>query len=100
MRPTTEVPHDVEHALAFLVSGVLFGVAYGHAFVVSVGAVVFCAAIETIQLFVPGRHARAIDFAVDSTATVLGVFLGAFARRNVLARKTPRTRSGAWTGWF
>jgi VanZ family protein len=93
MRPETEVPHDVEHAVAFLVAGVLFGVAYGHEFIVSITAVVFCAAIEITQLYVPGRHARVIDFVVDATAAVVGVFLGALARRTYLERQ--RTRSGA-----
>jgi VanZ family protein len=81
-RPVTAVPHGIEHAAAFLVTGILFGAAYvGREWLVSAGAVVFCAAIEAVQLFVPGRHARISDFVVDTAAGVAGVFLGMFARR-------------------
>lgn len=82
LRPTTTVPHDLEHALAFLGSGILFGIAYtGHEFVLSTGAVALCAVIEMVQLFVPGRHARMIDLVVDAAAALVGVFVGTLARR-------------------
>ena len=62
LRPTTDAPHDIEHAAAFLITGVLFGLAHpGHKRILSVGAVAFCAVIEVLQLYVPGRHARWID---------------------------------------
>ena len=71
-------PFGIEHAAAFLVTGILFGTAYvGREWLVSAGAVGFCAAIEAVQLFVPGRHARISDFVVGvsfvAAITVLGV---------------------------
>ena len=82
LRPITGVPHRIEHAATFLAAGILFGTAYiGREWMLSVGAVVFCAAIEIVQLYVPGRHARISDLIVDTAAAVAGVFLGAFARR-------------------
>jgi VanZ family protein len=88
LRPTTDAPHDVEHAAAFLITGVLFGLAYpGRERILIIGAVVFCAAIEILQLYVPGRHARWIDFVVDGVAAVSGVFVGALAIRALQKRR-------------
>ena len=76
-RPTTFVPHEIEHASICLTAGILFGTAYlGREWILSVGAIVFCAAIELAQLFIPGRHARLSDFIVDASAAVFGVFVG------------------------
>ena len=97
LRPTTDAPHDIEHAAAFLITGVLFGLAYaGHERILSVGAVVFCAVIEILQLYVPGRHARWIDFAVDALAAVFGIFIGALGSR-ALQKRGPLT-AGAKAG--
>jgi VanZ family protein len=82
LRPVTDAPHDVEHAAAFLIVGILFGLAYeGRERILSVGAVVFCAMVEILQLYVPGRHARWIDFVVDAVAAVFGIFVGALGSR-------------------
>jgi VanZ family protein len=82
LRPTTEAPHDVEHASAFLLAGALFGLAYARReWTLSIGAVVFCAMVEVLQLYVPGRHARWIDFVVDTVATVFGIFVGSLGSR-------------------
>jgi VanZ family protein len=87
LRPTTDAPHDVEHAAAFLIVGILFGLAYdGRERILSVGAVVFCAIVEVLQLYVPGRHARWIDFVVDAVAALVGVFVGAFGSRALRKR--------------
>jgi hypothetical protein len=51
LRPTTDAPHDIERAAAFLITGVLFGLAYaGRERILSVGAVFFCAMVEVLQL--------------------------------------------------
>jgi VanZ family protein len=88
LRPTTEAPHDVEHAAAFLIAGVLFGLAYpARERILTIGAVAFCAVIEILQLYVPGRHARWIDFVVDAVASVSGVLVGALASRGLQRRR-------------
>jgi VanZ family protein len=88
LRPTTDAPHDVEHGTVFLITGVLFGLAYaGRERILSVGAVAFCAIIEILQLYIPGRHARWIDFAVDAVAAVFGIFVGAFGNRALQKRR-------------
>jgi VanZ family protein len=82
LRPSTFVPHKIEHAAMFLMAGTSFGMAYlGRKRLLSVGAIVFCAALELAQLYVAGRHARLGDFIADATAAVVGVFVGCILRR-------------------
>jgi VanZ family protein len=90
LRPTTDAPHDVEHAAAFLITGVLFGLAYpGREWILSIGAVLFCAMIEILQLYVPGRHARGIDFVVDVSAALAGVLVAALGSRALRKKRRP-----------
>jgi VanZ family protein len=82
LRPTTFVPHKIEHAGIFFVAGISFGIAYRRReWLLSTVAIVFCAAIELVQLYVPGRHARLSDFIVDAIAAVMGVFVGSILLR-------------------
>ena len=83
-RPITFVPHKIEHAGIFFVDGIAFGIAYlGFEGLLSVVAVIFCAAIELAQLMVPGRHARLSDFFVDAIAVCIGIFAGSILFRMV-----------------
>jgi VanZ family protein len=76
-RPTTALSHGIEHAVIFLVGGMLFGASdLGRQWILSIYALTLCAALEMIQLFIPGRHARLSDFIVDVSITVMGIFLG------------------------
>src|SRR5258708_39985403 len=76
-RPTTFMPHNIEHAGMFLLDGVAFGIAYcGHEGLLNIGAMIFCASIELAQLTIPGRHARLSDFFVDAIAICVGIFAG------------------------
>jgi hypothetical protein len=76
-RPSTFMPHKVEHAGIFLLDGLAFGIAYcGYQWLASAVAVIFCASIELAQLAVPGRHARLSDFFVDAIAICVGIFGG------------------------
>jgi VanZ family protein len=85
-RPTTFMPHKIEHASIFLLDGVAFGTAYcGYKWLSIVMAVIFCAGIEFAQLTIPGRHARLSDFFVDAIAICVGIFAG-----SMLIRMTPR----------
>jgi VanZ family protein len=57
--------------------GIAFGIAYrGLEWLLSIGAVIFCASIELAQLMIPGRHARLSDFFVDAIAIWVGIFVG------------------------
>ena len=82
LRVVTGAPHNVEHALVFLVTGIGFGLGYElRMTVICAAAIVFCAALELLQLAVPGRHARLSDFLIDAGAACFGIAIAGFARR-------------------
>jgi VanZ family protein len=77
-RPHSHLGQDGEHALAFVLIGLAFGLAYRqHRLLTSVISVVMIGALELLQLFVPGRHARLEDFIVDALAACVGFALAA-----------------------
>jgi len=81
LRPETNIPHDLEHAGIFLLTGLAFGLAYDYAkgWFASY-MVAFSAAVELVQLLVPGRHARLSDFVVDAAAICFGLMMAWLAR--------------------
>jgi hypothetical protein len=73
-RPHSNLGQDGEHALAFVLVGLAFGLAYPkHRLITSATAVVAIGLIELLQLWVPGRHARLEDFLVDALTASLGL---------------------------
>jgi VanZ family protein len=77
-RPHSHLGQDAEHALAFILLGLAFGVAYRrHRLLTSAISVVLIGAIEILQLWAPGRHARLEDFVVDALAAVAGLAVAA-----------------------
>ena len=74
-RPSTALPHDLEHAAIFVAAGAAFAIAYrGRSLSLIIGAILYSAVLELAQLLVPGRHARIEDFVVDA-ASACGVIL-------------------------
>lgn len=77
-RPHLNLGQNGEHALAFVLLGFAFGLAYTRnrlptaAFVIA-----FTGLIELLQFLAPGRHARLEDFAVDALAASLGLVAAA-----------------------
>jgi len=93
LRPTTPVPHDVEHAGIFFAEGIAFGIGYPrHDWLLSAAAILFCAAIELAQLAVPSRHARLSDFFVDTTASLGGILVASILVRQLLTQRATRSR--------
>jgi VanZ family protein len=77
-RPQSELGQNGEHALAFILVGLAFGLAYGRNRWVTVAAsVVMIGLLEILQLWMPGRHARLEDFIVDALAACVGLGLAA-----------------------
>ena len=74
-RPVTPAPHNFEHVAIFVATGLAFGLGYSRYLVQILGLVAFSAAIEVIQLGIPGRHARVSDFVVDALSVSIGVGL-------------------------
>jgi VanZ family protein len=75
-RPHAAITHYGEHALAFVLVGFAFALAYprqrGLVAVLSVAAI---GVLELLQLLAPGRHARMADFVVDALAALAGFAL-------------------------
>ena len=89
-RPHSNLGQNGEHALAFVLLGLAFGLAYTRnrsltaAFVIA-----FTGLIEILQFWAPGRHARLEDFVVDALAASLG--LAAAAALDWTIRRTQRS---------
>jgi VanZ family protein len=89
LRPETGAPHDLEHFVPYLVTGIAFSVGYpGRMTLLTVSLVAYCGLVELAQLMVPGRHARLSDFVVDAVAAIVGIAIG-----SVLSASSTR-RSG------
>jgi VanZ family protein len=77
-RPHADISHDAEHALAFILVGLAFALAYPRQRpLVAVLSVAATGVLELLQLFAPGRHARLEDFAVDALAALAGLAIAA-----------------------
>jgi hypothetical protein len=73
-RPHSALGQDGEHALAFVLVGLAFGVAYPrHRLLTAVLAVILIGVLELLQHWMPGRHARWEDFVVDALAACAGI---------------------------
>ncbi|SHJ59155.1 VanZ like family protein [Bradyrhizobium lablabi] len=77
-RPHSDLGQDGEHALAFVLIGLAFGLAYArNRLLTSVVSIAAIGILEILQLWVPGRHARFEDFVVDALAACAGFTLAA-----------------------
>jgi VanZ family protein len=74
LRPHSDLGQDGEHALAFVLVGLAFGLAYPRRRLLTTAmAVVLIGVLELLQLWMPGRHARLEDFVVDALAACAGI---------------------------
>lgn len=77
--PATQRPHsnlgqNGEHAFAFVLLGLAFGLAYARApGRTAVLVIVYTGLVEVLQFLAPGRHARLSDFVVDALAACAGL---------------------------
>ncbi|WP_454649059.1 VanZ family protein [Bradyrhizobium liaoningense] len=80
LRPHSDLGQDGEHALAFILVGLAFGLAYRRRrLLIAAAAVVLIGVLELMQFWAPGRHARLEDFLVDAATACLGFALAAAA---------------------
>jgi VanZ family protein len=90
-RPHADIGQNGEHALAFVLVGLAFGLAYrSNRLITALAAVVMIGAIEVLQFWVPGRHARLSDFVVDALAACAGLTVVA-ALDWIVSRTRPQT---------
>jgi VanZ family protein len=77
-RPHSHLGQDGEHALAFILIGLAFGVAYtSNRLRTAMIAVIMIGLIEILQFWAPGRHARLEDFVVDALTAWVGLAITA-----------------------
>lgn len=80
LRPHSDLSQDGEHALAFVLVGLAFGLAYRRRrLLTAAAAVILIGVLELMQFWAPGRHARLEDFLVDALTACLGFALAAAA---------------------
>jgi VanZ family protein len=80
LRPHSDFGQDGEHALAFVLVGLAFGLAYSkRRWMIAAIAVALIGVLELLQLVAPGRHARLEDFVVDAFTACVGFALAAAA---------------------
>lgn len=80
LRPHSDLGQDGEHALAFILVGLAFGLAYPRRRLATMAvAVILIGALELMQFWAPGRHARLQDFLVDALTACFGFALAAAA---------------------
>ena len=87
-RPHAHFGQDGDHALAFILVGLAFGLAYPRHRPLAVAlSVIAIGALELLQLLVPGRHARLSDFVVDAAAAIVGIGVVAVLERTARSRR-------------
>ena len=78
LRPHSDLGQEGEHALAFVLIGLAFGLAYPQRrWLTTMIALAVIGLIEILQFWAPGRHARWLDFVVDALAACVGLALAA-----------------------
>jgi VanZ like family len=93
-RPHSNLGQDGEHALAFVLIGLAFGLAYpSHRLLTACISVPMIGVLEVLQIFVPGRHARLEDFIVDAAAACAGLMV-AVVFHWVTVRHWRRSKTG------
>ena len=77
-RPHSNLGQNGEHALAFVLLGLAFGLAHTRRrSLTAVFVIAYTGLIEIMQFWAPGRHARMEDFVVDALAASLGLVAAA-----------------------
>ena len=87
LRPDTGAPGKLEHLIAYLGAGFLLSLrpeTLRHRWQ-ALWLVPYAGALELLQLFIPGRHARFSDFVVSSTGAGLGM-IAAFMITTMLSQ--------------
>jgi VanZ family protein len=82
VRPYTGIDHDLEHALAFALVGLAFGLGYPrHRIMLAALAIAGTGLMEFVQQWIPGRHAYVRDFVVNGLGACAGIAAAALLDR-------------------
>jgi VanZ family protein len=92
LRPHSDFGQNGEHAFAFILVGIAFGLAYRRNRPVTAAVtIVLIGVLEILQLWAPGRHARVEDFVVDAAAASVGLLLATGVEWIYARRSSPGT---------
>jgi VanZ family protein len=95
LRPHSDLGQDGEHAFAFILVGLAFGLAYPRRRLATTAvAVIMIGVLELLQFWAPGRHARVEDFLVDAGTACLGFALATVADWVATRLRTSPTVTG------
>jgi hypothetical protein len=82
LRPITPLPTQLERALALLVIGFVFALAYPrHIVIIAILVLGTTVLLEFLQVLEPSRHGRFVDAAVKLLGGAAGLAFGTFASR-------------------
>ena len=92
-RPHSDLGQYGEHAFAFVLIGLAFGVAYTQRrWLTAMIAIAMIGLLELLQFWAPGRHARLSDFIVDALAACAGLAVAAAVTSVIRAWAIRRSR--------
>jgi len=92
LRPHTITTVDADRALAYVVVGFLFALAYPRQWKLVALLLIFGAlAIEFLQYLSPTRHARLHDVVVKAAGAMLGILAGRTVYRRLQIRRRIKT---------
>ena len=95
-RVITDLPRPLEHLSIFLLAGLAFGLGYPDRYPSqTIALVLFAAAVELVQVWVPGRHARLSDFAAGLVGLTLGTGLAYVSTRMARHKRGAYARTTA-----
>ena len=81
-RPHTGAPGQLEHMAAYAMTAAALGLGYRRRpILVVAGLMSLSAALELVQLQVPGRHSQVIDVVASSSGALLGMLAALLAVR-------------------
>ena len=86
-RPHSLLPVNLERAAAFVLAGLLFGLAYPrHVLLAGVVLAIGIIGLEVLQTLQPDRHGRELDALIKLAGATLGLVLGWFTARRLPLR--------------
>lgn len=82
LRPTSNLPVNLEREMAFAIVGIAFALASPKRPLFLLGLLLACAgALEYLQTLLPSRHGEFQDFAVKALGVTFGVVCGTLGNR-------------------
>ncbi len=92
VRQHTAISHDLEHAFALAIVGLVFGLGYPNShLLLALSAIAAVALMEIVQQWVPGRHASLSDFMFNGLGACAGI--AAAALLDLLRRRWSERRA-------